>query len=291
MRQTAPILLASLLFACGGSSPPPPANDPSGSDASTAAETGTAGNEPSEATSPSGDDEFELKDSETAGSAHGATESKIKATKTEAAMKFFVVDKKKGPLEGIVISLTGPDSKRYYTPETDSQGYAEVLVPVGARYNLVYLTLGREDISASVTVSDEPNQNIKLTLRYENKIPPPAKPDMPEPGFVLDGITFDSGKASIRPESYPRLDRVVEYMTYKKSTRIEISGHTDNVGSKQANKDLSEKRARACRDYLIAKGIDGSRIEALGFGDERPIANNGSAEGREKNRRIEAKEL
>ena len=100
-----------------------------------------------------------------------------------------------------------------------------------------------------------------------------------------------SGKAVIDPESYPRLDGVVEYMVYKKSARIEISGHTDNLGNPKTNKALSEKRAQACRDYLIKKGIDGGRIEAHGFGDERPIAPNDSEEGRRQNRRIEATEL
>jgi OOP family OmpA-OmpF porin len=89
----------------------------------------------------------------------------------------------------------------------------------------------------------------------------------------------------------PRLDRVVEFMTYKKQARIQISGHTDNMGKKAANKVLSQNRANACRDYVISKGIDGSRIEAVGYGDERPIAPNDTEEGRQENRRIEAMEL
>jgi OOP family OmpA-OmpF porin len=225
-----------------------------------------------------------------------APASNIKATKTEAAMKFIVVDKEKGPIPGIVISLTAPDGKVYYTEETSAEGYAEVLVPVGQKYELVYLSLGRRDIAATVPVSDEPNQNVKLTLRYKRYISPrkPATPAAaaPEvPAFVLEGVTFDSGKATIRPESFPRLDSVVEYMTYKKSARIEISGHTDNVGNPKTNKALSEKRAQACRDYLISKGVDGGRIQAVGYGDERPIASNDTAEGQQQNRRIEAIEL
>lgn len=80
-------------------------------------------------------------------------------------------------------------------------------------------------------------------------------------------------------------------MTYKKSARIEISGRTDNVGNPKSNKVLSEKRAQACRDNLISKGIDGSRVEAVGYGDEQSIASNDTEEGRQKNRRIEAIEL
>ena len=72
---------------------------------------------------------------------------------------------------------------------------------------------------------------------------------------------------------------------------LEISGHTDNVGNAQANKTLSDKRAQACRNYIVSKGIDKKRPDAVGFGDEHPIAPNDTDEGRQKNRRIEAKEL
>jgi OOP family OmpA-OmpF porin len=80
-------------------------------------------------------------------------------------------------------------------------------------------------------------------------------------------------------------------MSHKRSARIEISGHTDNVGKPKANEELSQKRAQSCRAYVISKGIDGSRLDALGYGDERPIAPNTTNEGRQQNRRIEAKEL
>src|ERR1700753_1459537 len=109
--------------------------------------------------------EFQLQDTHTAKGAHGANASKIRPTKTEAAMKLFVVDKDKGPVKGVVIFLTGPDKTKYYAEPTDSEGYAEVLVPVGQRYDVTYLSLGRGEIAATVPVADEPNQSVKLTLR------------------------------------------------------------------------------------------------------------------------------
>jgi outer membrane protein OmpA-like peptidoglycan-associated protein len=227
--------------------------------------------------------EFQLQDTHTAKEAHGATASKLKPTRTEAVMKLFVVDKDKGPVKGVVMFLTGPDKTKYYAEPTDSEGYAEVLVPVGKQYDVTYLSLGRREIAATVPVADEPSQSVKLTLRYKREVAP--KP------LILDGVNFDTAKATIRPESFPRLDAVVEFMVHKKSARVEISGHTDNVGNAQANKTLSEKRAQACRNYIVSKGIDKKRLDAVGFGDERPIAPNDSDEGRQKNRRIEAKEL
>ena len=286
MRQLVTSTIATFaLVACGGGQPPEaPSAEASEPAASSAAEPEPEASSDAAETSGAQGNTFELKDSDTAEGAHGATESKIKPTRTEAAMKFIVVDKDKGPIEGIVVSLSAA-GKTYYTAETDATGYAEVLVPVGQKYDLVYLSLGKKDVAASVPVSNEPNQNIKLTLRYKG-----FEKDKP-PRFVLSGIEFDTGKATIRPESFPRLDSVVEYMTHVPSSKIEIAGHTDNKGNAKMNKTLSEKRAQACRDYLISKGIDGGRVTAVGYGDERPIAPNTTEEGRQQNRRIEATEL
>jgi OmpA-OmpF porin, OOP family len=206
-------------------------------------------------------------------------QAKLQATDSEAALRFFVVDKQKGPIEGIVISLTSPTGKVYYTEETDKEGFAEVLVPIGQSYDLVYLSLGRRNVAAKVQVKNEPRLNLKLTMRYEREEPAV---------FVLDGVEFTTGKATLRPDSYARLDSMVEYLTHKKTARIEISGHTDNAGKKAVNKKLSQQRADAVRDYLVSKGVAADRIKAVGYGDEKPIAPNDTSEGRQKNRRIEA---
>ena len=236
---------------------------------------------------------FALHKSDDATKAEAAKRAKLKPTKTEAAVRFTVVDKDKGPMKGVVMSLTGPTGTTYYTGETDDAGYAEVLVPVGQKYDLVYLSLAQRNIATNVTVTDEPNQSIRLTLRY--KAPPAPPPLMvqapPAQRFILMGVEFDTAKATLRHGSTERLDYVVDFMTHKPSARLEISGHTDNVGNKKANKILSEKRAQTCRDYLVSKGIDKSRIVTAGYGDERPIATNDTDAGRQQNRRIEATEL
>jgi outer membrane protein OmpA-like peptidoglycan-associated protein len=239
--------------------------------------------------------EFKLNESTTAEGAHGARPSKLKPSKTHAVMKFFVVDKSENkPIPGIVISMKAPDGKKFFTEETDEAGYGEVLVPIGKKYEIVYLSLGRKDVSANVNVPNEPRQNIKLTLRYKPRKPvatgEPGTPKKPEV-FRLDGVNFKSGSAAILPESFARLDEVIEYMTHKKSARIRISGHTDNVGKPAKNKALSQKRAEACLNYIAENGIDKSRIEAIGYGDEKPVASNKTQEGREQNRRIEVEEI
>jgi outer membrane protein OmpA-like peptidoglycan-associated protein len=289
MRHLAPITIALVLAACAGAQAgksPAAADKADGTPSPTSGAEGDATNE--SAADPAMAGEFVIRDSGDGDSKSAAKPSKIKATATEAALKLFVIDKDKGPIKGVVISLTAPNGKKYYTDETDADGYAELLVPVGQSYDIIYLSLGRRDVAAKVTVTDEPRQNLKLTMRYK-RIDPPK--DGAEERFVLDGVYFDSGKATLRAESFPRLDSVVEYMLHKKSARIEISGHSDNLGNPKTNKALAEKRAQACRDYLISKGIDGSRVVAVGYGDERPIASNDTEEGRQKNRRIEATEL
>jgi OOP family OmpA-OmpF porin len=213
--------------------------------------------------------------------------TKIAPTATEAALRLTVVDKEKGNgIPGVVVVLTAPDGKKYYADETDADGYAEVLVPISQTYQITYLSLGRSDVTAKATVDDKPNHNVNLTLRYQRFGGASTKPRV-----VLDGVYFDTGNAKLRPESFPRLENVLEYLVHKKSARIEISGHTDNVGPPKSNKDLSLRRAQVCRDYLVSKGIDGSRIVAVGNGEEKPIASNDTEEGRQQNRRIEATEL
>ena len=238
-------------------------------------------------------EEFALHPPDEASRAETAKHAKIKPTQTEAALRFILVDKDKGPIKGTVIALTAPDGKKYYAEETDGDGYTEVLVPVGQKYDLAYLSLGIREIAAQVTVSDAPRQSIKLTLRYKGPPPPPPiiVPAPPAARFILDGLNFDTGKATLRPESVGRLDSVADFMAHKKNARIEISGHTDNIGKKKANQALSEKRAQSCRDYLVSKGIEPSRIATAGYGDERPIAPNDTEQGRQRNRRIEATEL
>ena len=251
------ILLAGTLSlaACGGSTTAPKGptdSQTASSDGSSSDGSSSDGGSSNGSSSDSKSNEFKIGKSDTAGSAHGVSPSKIKATKTQAAMKFFVIDKNKdAPMAGIVISLQSKDGQKFYTEETDELGYGEVLVPSGKSYELVYLTLGEKNINAKVTVTDDPYQNIKLTLRYkpwvDKKIAVVMPPDSPQaapaepaaPTFRLDGVTFASGSSELNPESHPRLDTVVEYLTYKKSARIEVSGHTDNVGSRPKNKKLS----------------------------------------------------
>lgn len=107
---------------------------------------------------------------------------------------------------------------------------------------------------------------------------------------VLRNIYFKFNKASFKDDSFPELNKLESMMSQNAGMNIELSGHTDNVGSKPYNKRLSQKRANAVKDYLVNKGIDARRIVAVGYGEERPMASNDDErEGRELNRRVEFK--
>ena len=108
---------------------------------------------------------------------------------------------------------------------------------------------------------------------------------------VIEGINFKTGSADITKNSNVVLDKVVQVLTDYPDVRIEISGHTDNVGKPEFNRELSQKRADAVKQYLINKGIKPERLTAVGFGLEKPIADNKTAAGKAKNRRTEFKLL
>lgn len=100
-------------------------------------------------------------------------------------------------------------------------------------------------------------------------------------------VYFEFDKSVLQPESYVDLDRAVEWMNANPNMRVELAGHTDNVGSRDYNKKLSTDRARSVMNYLVAKGIPSSRLTAVGYGMESPIATNETEEGRAQNRRVE----
>ena len=104
---------------------------------------------------------------------------------------------------------------------------------------------------------------------------------------IPSDVSFDSGRYDIKPNLRPILDRFATTLNQNPVTTIRIVGHTDNSGSDAINNPLSVNRAAATRDYLVARGVAGNRITIDGRGSREPIADNSSAAGRAKNRRIE----
>src|SRR5258708_18816568 len=109
---------------------------------------------------------------------------------------------------------------------------------------------------------------------------------------ILRNIYFDFNKASFRTESYSELNKLETMMKQNQNLQVEISGHTDFVGTKVFNKVLSQKRAEAVKSFLVSKGIDTRRVKTVGYGEEKPLASNDDErEGRSLNRRVEFRVL
>ncbi len=104
---------------------------------------------------------------------------------------------------------------------------------------------------------------------------------------ILQQVHFEFGKATILADSFSLLQQVVDAIVKNNVKKIRVEGHTDNKGDKVKNQKLSEDRAKSVADFLIAQGVDKSRLESVGFGDTRPVAPNLTARGRELNRRVE----
>lgn len=116
--------------------------------------------------------------------------------------------------------------------------------------------------------------------------------DFNEKGFVdVYGINFDIGKYSIKPESYPIIAQIVEFLQGNPSLRIMIEGHTDSQGNDANNQKLSENRAGAIKTEMVKRGITADRLETIGYGETKPIADNKTADGRTQNRRVTIKKL
>ncbi|WP_343674085.1 OmpA family protein [Chitinophaga sp.] len=195
----------------------------------------------------------------------------------------FVYDKKSN--KRLVANIELIDLKTSTTMATiksDLLGNYLVPLPVGRDYALNVSRKGYLFYSENFSL----NINEKDTAFYREI---PLQPLDTSAILVLHNVFFDSKQFMLKPESGAELDRLAILMTENPSIEVEIGGHTDNVGNDQDNMLLSERRANAVVQYLINKGIASNRLEAKGYGESMPVADNGTADGRAQNRRTVCK--
>lgn len=164
-------------------------------------------------------------------------------------------------------------------------GDATATMPLGDGRTLwVEINISNSGETYTLTIVEEAAmaQQIEVTAAW-------LAEQLAKTGSVaLEGITFDTGKAVIRPESKAVLDQIGTLLMTDAALRLEIQGHTDNVGAPTANLTLSQQRAEAVKKYLVdTHRIAAARLTTAGFGDTKPVADNSTAEGRAKNRRVE----
>jgi outer membrane protein OmpA-like peptidoglycan-associated protein len=100
-------------------------------------------------------------------------------------------------------------------------------------------------------------------------------------------VLFASGQSSLLANARPKLDEVAQALEKSEADTFVVEGHTDSRGSESTNQELSYRRAQTVRDYLVERGVPSEKIRAVGHGKARPVADNGTADGRANNRRVE----
>ncbi|MEQ8361112.1 MAG: OmpA family protein [Cytophagales bacterium] len=161
-----------------------------------------------------------------------------------------------------------------------SNGEYLIVLTEGAEYGLFVSREGYlfESLNFNLKDSDASGKlNIDIALTPINV----------NASTIMNNIFFDFGKASLRSSSIPELEKLIDFLRINENVRIEIGGHTDNIGSIEDNQKLSEDRAKAVRDFLVGHKVPLDRLSFKGYGESKPVADNNSEENRQRNRRIE----
>lgn len=194
-----------------------------------------------------------------------------------------VFDKKTTKGLPSTIELIELSSKQLITRvQTDENGKYLVTLPIGKDYAFNVNRKGYLFYSDNFLLGNNPPDSS-----YEKNIG--LQPLEVNATIVLHNVFFDVNKFDLKPESQVELDKLVQLLKDNPSLKIQISGHTDNVGKPADNLALSNNRSKAVVNYLISKGIVAQRLTAKGFGETQPIADNKTEEGKSKNRRTEMK--
>jgi OmpA-OmpF porin, OOP family len=199
----------------------------------------------------------------------------------DALVNVVIKDPKDRILPNELVVFKSTKTQKEYQGISNDQGKFSFRLPGGDKYEI--FVLGFND-STNTNVLDipalKPNTSYKTAFEVDIEF-------LPAKSFILEDVNFETGKALLKPESYVALDELVAYLNRKDDDRIEIGGHTDNVGKPAKNQLLSMERAKTVMAYLVSKGIDTTRLVAKGYGMSKPIANNKTAEGKAQNRRTE----
>lgn len=204
----------------------------------------------------------------------------------DAPVDVFLTDFKSNVLNNEIVVFKSKLNGKEYQGLTDSTGRFSFRLPVGDNYEIYILGFKDSTLNENVLVIPMPKGNAYYKDPFKVNIQ-----HLPAKSFILEDCNFETGKATLQPESFTVLDELVAYLVRKDDEKIEIGGHTDNVGTAKSNLVLSEARANTVRAYLLTKGIDPARVSAKGYGFSVPVASNKTAAGKAQNRRTEVKIL
>jgi OmpA-OmpF porin, OOP family len=200
-----------------------------------------------------------------------------------------VLDENGNPIAAKIIYERLPDGKEVGIAQTNPQtGEYEIRLPAGHLYGV--RAEAKDKISESQNL-DLRNITADQIIQGKDFSLDPIKvaPIAENITLTLNNVFFDFDKSELKPESFSELNRIIKLMKDRPSMEVEISGHTDAVGSDTYNLGLSERRAKAVVSYLTGKGIQKDRIITLFLGESKPVDTNETKEGRGRNRRVEFK--
>lgn len=198
---------------------------------------------------------------------------------TSGTLQGTVVDAKTG--KGLYAVISSPNGEfSNIVADPDSGNFVQKM-PAG-KYTVKAAAPNYKAEEKEVTIANGQTTELKFELTSFDKINVTR-----EKIEIKEKIRFATGKDTILFDSYPLLDEIGQAILDSPKMQISIEGHTDSSGSDVFNQKLSQKRAEAVRDYLIARGVEPDRLKAIGYGETRPISPNDTEEGREKNRRVE----
>jgi len=205
-------------------------------------------------------------------------------TEDSALITFIITDANQIPEESAVIKVINRQTKEKKEGTTNSDGIWKVLLPKGYSFLMVVEKSGKRfPFTEPLDIPDEEG-NIELDQPLTITVVPKFIRR-----YVLENVYFETGKATLKPESDKALNLLYTALTDKPNMKIEIGGHTDDVGDDKANLKLSQERAHAVKQYLVQKGIQPDRLIPKGYGEKQPAFPNDTPENRQKNRRTEIK--
>jgi outer membrane protein OmpA-like peptidoglycan-associated protein len=206
----------------------------------------------------------------------------LKAKPKLGTIAVSVVDDKDSPIGNVEIKVDGPKRSK---EKTDMTGRFEIEREEG-EYTIIADVEGYLSKRVTVEVKAETRSEIHLMLTPKPKKSLVVVKD--KRIVIKRKIHFETDSDVIKPKSFGILDEVVDtLLNHSEIRKVEIQGHTDSRGKRDYNVDLSERRARSVRRYLVESGVEGKRLESKGFGPDKPIAPNITGAGRARNRRVE----
>ena len=196
----------------------------------------------------------------------------------------IVYDKKTNYVLGSDISYEDLQLNKEMGTARSNPGTGEykIVLPYGKKYGIIAKKRGYMPESKNIDLTKineytEIDMDLYLAPIEEGKV------------ILLNNIFFDAGRAILKEESFPEIDRLIALMNDNPTMIIELHGHTNNLGDEEALKKLSESRVNSVKLYLVKNGIDATRVTGVGFGPDKPVADNSTLEGRKKNQRVEFK--